>query len=88
MDLYVVSGGGESFDNLTTKDRLYMNDGFGNFNKSNLHPQLNFNGSCAVISGDFNSDGNLDIFVGVRSIPGNYGKHYRSRLLFDGKGLI
>ena len=48
MDLYVVSGGGESFDNLTTKDRLYMNDGFGNFNKSNLHPQLNFNGSCAV----------------------------------------
>ncbi|MEC8599253.1 MAG: FG-GAP-like repeat-containing protein [Bacteroidota bacterium] len=88
MDLYVVSGGGESFDNLTTKDRLYINDGFGNFNKSNLHPQLNFNGSCAV-SGDFNSDGNLDIFVGVRSIPGSYGKHYRSRLLLgDGKGAL
>ena len=88
MDLYVVSGGGESFDNLTTKDRLYINDGLGDFTKSNLHPQLNFNGSCAV-SGDFNSDGNSDVFVGARSIPGNYGKHYRSRLLLgDGNGAL
>lgn len=88
MDLYVVSGGGESFDNLTTKDRLYINDGLGDFKKSNLHPQLNFNGSCAV-SGDFNSDGNSDVFVGARSIPGNYGKHYRSRLLLgDGNGAL
>jgi len=88
QDLYVVSGGGEPFDDLTTKDRLYINDGFGNFKKSNLHPELNFNGSCAV-SGDFNSDGNLDIFVGARSIPRAYGKHYRSRLLLgDGNGAL
>jgi hypothetical protein len=88
QDLYVVSGGGEPFDDLTTKDRLYINDGFGNFKKSNLHPQLNFNGSC-VVSGDFNSDGNMDIFVGARSIPRAYGKHYRSRLLLgDGNGAL
>ena len=88
LDLYVVSGGGEPFDDLTTKDRLYINDGLGNYKKSNSHPQLNFNGSC-VVSGDFNSDGNLDIFVGARSIPGSYGKHYRSRLLLgDGIGAL
>ena len=88
MDLYVVSGGGEYFEELILKDRLYINDGFGNFKKSNSHPQLSFNGSC-VVSGDFNSDGNLDVFVGARSIPGAYGKHFRSRLLLgDGKGAL
>ena len=88
MDLYVVSGGGEYFEELILKDRLYINDGVGNFKKSNSHPQLSFNGSC-VVSGDFNSDGNLDVFVGARSIPGAYGKHFRSRLLLgDGKGAL
>ena len=88
MDLYVVSGGGEYFDDLLLKDRLYINDGVGNFKKSNSHPQLSFNGSC-VVSGDFNSDGNLDVFVGARSIPGAYGKHFRSRLLLgDGTGSL
>ena len=88
MDLYAVSGGGEYFDDLTTKDRLYINDGVGNFKKSNSHPQISFNGSC-VVSGDFNSDGNLDVFVGSRSIPGAYGKHFRSRLLLgDGTGAL
>jgi len=88
MDLYVVSGGGEYFDDLLLKDRLYINDGVGNFKKSNSHPQLSFNGSC-VVSGDFNSDGNLDVFVGARSIPGAYGKHFRSRLLLgDGTGAL
>jgi len=88
MDLYAVSGGGEYFDDLTAKDRLYINDGLGNFKKSNSHPQISFNGSC-VVSGDFNSDGNLDVFVGSRSIPGAYGKHFRSRLLLgDGTGAL
>lgn len=88
MDLYVVSGGGEPYTDLTSKDRLYINDGLGNFKKSISHPQLDFNGSC-VVAGDFNSDGNQDVFVGARSIPGAYGKHYRSRLLLgDGNGAL
>ena len=88
LDLYVVSGGGEPFMDLTMNDRLYLNDGLGNFKKSNLHPQLGFNGSCAVV-GDYNSDGNQDVFIGARSVPGSYGKHYRSRLLLgDGNGAL
>lgn len=88
MDLYVVSGGGESFQDFTQMDRLYINDGKGNYAKTDTHPQLNFNGSCAV-PGDFNLDGNMDLFVGARSIPGAYGKFMRSRILLStGKGEL
>jgi hypothetical protein len=88
IDLYVVSGGGEPFQDFTLADRLYINDGKGNFKKSKTHPQLGFNGSCAV-TGDFNQDGITDIFVGARSIPGSYGKYIRSRILLgNGKGEL
>lgn len=88
QDLYVVSGGGEPFQDFTHADRLYINDGQGNFTKSNSHPQLGFNGSCAV-TGDFNEDGITDIFVGARSIPSSYGKYVRSRILLgSGNGEL
>ncbi|MGQ8338609.1 VCBS repeat-containing protein [Sunxiuqinia sp. A32] len=89
LDLYVVSGGsGAAYPDPTFIDRLYVNDGQGNFQKSNSHPQLDFNGSC-VVSGDFNDDGNTDLFVGARSIPGSYGLYQRSRILLgSGKGEL
>jgi hypothetical protein len=88
LDLYVVSGGGEPFQDFTMADRLYINDGKGNFTKSNTHPQLGFNGSC-VVTGDFNGDGFPDLFVGARSIPGSYGRYSRSSILLgDGKGHL
>tara|TARA_B110000037_G_scaffold24189_2_gene27766 strand:- start:3113 stop:6454 length:3342 start_codon:yes stop_codon:yes gene_type:complete len=86
LDLYVVSAGSQPYKDFTMSDRLYLNDGVGNFVKSNKHPQLNFNGSCAI-TGDFNRDGITDVFVGARSIPGSYGSYIRSRILLgDGKG--
>lgn len=88
LDLYVVSGGGEPFRDFTKADRLYLNDGKGKFTKTTTHPQLAFNGSCAV-SGDFNEDGIPDIFIGARSIPRAYGTYTRSRMLIgDGKGNL
>jgi hypothetical protein len=88
LDLYVVSGGGEPFQDFTSADRLYLNDGKGNFTKTNTHPQLSFNGSC-VVTGDFNEDGIPDLFVGARSIPGSYGRYVRSRILLgDGNGQL
>lgn len=87
LDLYVVSGDGETFD-ITNKDRLYINNGAGEFEKSNRHPELNFNGSCAVVA-DINQDGVPDLFVGGRSIPGAYGKYPGSRILLgDGEGAL
>jgi hypothetical protein len=88
LDLYVVSGGGEPYQDFTMADRLYLNDGKGNFTKTDTHPQLGFNGSC-VVTGDFNKDGIPDLFVGARSIPGSYGRYTRSRILLgDGKGHL
>lgn len=87
-DLYVVSGSGEVFKDGTGKHRLYINEGNNQFRRSFELPLLDFNGSC-VTKGDFNADGNDDLFVGGRSVPGSYGKYPASRILLgDGKGKL
>lgn len=88
LDLYVVSGGGEAAgESDELLDRLYLNDGQGNFALSEgALPPAYANGSC-VLPLDFNGDGALDLFVGARSIPGSYGVSTASVLLQnDGKG--
>lgn len=72
LDIYVMSGGNEFVDgDNNLMDRLYINDGKGNFNKfpANL-PSTN---GGSISSSDFNNDGFPDLFIGSRSIPGGYG---------------
>lgn len=81
MDLYVVSGGNEVKDVTQLQDRLYINNGKGNFAKaSNALPVMNASKSCVSV-GDFNKDGRPDIFVGGRVVPGSYGMVPQSYLL-------
>lgn len=87
-DLVVASGGNEFYgkDTMLTP-RVYLNDGKGVFHKrENAFGSLFVNASC-VVNNDFNGDGNMDLFVGGRSVPWNYGQIPISYLLQnDGTG--
>jgi hypothetical protein len=87
LDLYVVSGGyAFSKDDKALQDRLYLNEK-GVFKKSlDALPNENASGSC-VKPVDFDQDGDLDLFIGGRVIPGAYPETPESALLEnDGKG--
>lgn len=86
-DLYVASGGGEYLRGKGLTDRLYFNDGAGNFAlASGKLPKMEINTSC-VEPFDLNEDGRMDLFIGNRSVPRQYGLPGASKfLLNDGDG--
>lgn len=89
LDLYVACGGNEfPASSSALIDRLYINDGRGNFTLSNqVLPGINFENSSCVRAADFDKDGFIDLFVGVRAKPFLYGIPTRGYILKnDGKG--
>lgn len=87
LDLYVVSGGNEFWGNSEALlDRLYLNDGQGEFTRvAEALPPMFENGSV-VAPGDFDGDGDTDLFVGGRVVARAYGQIPRSYLLRNDGG--
>lgn len=73
LDLLVASGGHEfSFNNTQLRDRLYLNDGTGQFSLSQQFNPVS-EPSAFILSFDFDQDGDLDILAGSRQVPFAYG---------------
>ncbi|MCK0188942.1 VCBS repeat-containing protein [Arenibacter sp. F20364] len=88
QDLYVVSGSYEFFEDLKPlQDRLYLNDGKGNFTNSQSLPEMLTSGST-VVANDYDNDGDMDLFVGGRVVPGRYPYPAVSFLLINNKGTF
>ncbi len=88
IDLLVASGGNEFFGpDPHLQPRAYLNNGKGKFTKSDhAFDNVYLNASC-IVPYDFNGDGAVDLFIGGRTVPSEYGKSPRSYLLQnDGKG--
>ena len=88
-DLYVASGGSEfSSESFTLVDRLYVNDGKGNFTKSpQILPAGSPESTSTVQASDFDKDGDQDLFVGIRLKSGAIGVPQNGYLLRnDGSG--
>ena len=89
LDLYVASGSYEFPENAPQfQDRLYKNNGKGAFTLvPNAVPALRTSKSC-VKAADFDRDGDLDLFVGGRVVPGKYPTAPPSYILQNNNGTF
>ncbi|NND34349.1 MAG: VCBS repeat-containing protein [Saprospiraceae bacterium] len=87
LDLILASGGNEYQRGRDLfRIRYYQNNGRGDFTaRHHLAPQVVGNFSC-LISDDIDHDGDQDIFLGGRAIPGSYGLPPRSFLFANNQG--
>ncbi|WP_168796293.1 VCBS repeat-containing protein [Flagellimonas onchidii] len=83
LDLYVVSGGNEvQQGNEYYNDRFYENIDGVFYKKTDAIPTIISSGSC-VVPCDFDKDGDIDLFVGGRQVPGRYPSPASSTLLLN-----
>ena len=87
LDLLIGSGGNEiQMEKTNFIVRAYANDGSGNFSISPTAAPRVIGNFSTMESVDFDKDGDLDLFLGARLVPGNYGLRPRSFLLRNDNG--
>jgi hypothetical protein len=79
LDLFIGPGGNNNTPgSRQTQNRLFKNDGKGNFTLDAAAFRANGVNVSVAVANDFDGDGDLDLFVGGRSVPKNYGTDPRS----------
>ena len=87
LDLYICSGSSEyEVNSVDFQDRLYFNDGLGNFVLNGPALPENFSSNSTINAADFDRDGDLDLFVGGRLVPQSYPMPASSQLLLNENG--
>jgi len=82
LDLYIASGGYAMEHNTAGyQDRLYLNDGKGNFTPDPEALPKNLTSKFCVRAADYDHDGDLDLFVSGRVDPGYYPRPVSSFIL-------
>jgi len=89
LDLFVPSGGYQHISgNRLYENRLYINDGNGNFTKSLISfDDFPTNSNVAVVL-DIDGNGFTDILVGGGAMPGSYPKSAKSQLFLNTNGQL
>ncbi len=88
QDLFLGAGGNNraSF-NKELQNRLYINDGKGNFTLSSAILPKNMGNTSVLLTFDMDHDGDLDVFAASRCMPANYGINPEACIYInDGKG--
>src|SRR5690606_19984769 len=73
MDLMVGNGGNEVGNEKSYRARLYINNGKGIFEPAKELLPSTFKNIAIIAPHDFDGDGDTDVFIGSRSVVGNYG---------------
>ncbi len=89
MDLYVATGGHQHPQgSKLLRDRLYINEGNGKLVLDmSLLPDIRSNAASIAVS-DYDSDGDVDLFIGARSKSQAYPEADRSYLLENRNGTL
>ncbi|MEM8509214.1 MAG: VCBS repeat-containing protein [Bacteroidota bacterium] len=73
LDIMVGSGGNEVGQDKAYRTRLYLNDGKGTFTASGQNIPTTFKNIATIEPYDYDNDGDMDVFIGSRSVVGVYG---------------
>ncbi len=88
-DLLIGSGGNQTdTDQIHFIVRLYLNDGSGNFAVDPDHIPPVVGNFSTIEAADIDKDGDKDLFLGARVVPGNYALTPRSALLRNDGGRL